>query len=145
MDSRIDDATRWWLDPERVEGSVHGVFEGGGAKGLLYVGALEGVLRRKLWFSAVAGSSAGAITAAMIAAGMRPSEMRAQMKDGLAVMALPRTWNGLRRVRHGTGLLDQDALCDRIVVIALTEGALALVKEARPVTQKVPAIPRNLS
>jgi predicted acylesterase/phospholipase RssA len=110
LGSRIADATRWWLDPERVEGFVHGVFEGGGAKGLLYVGALEGVVRRKLWFSAVAGSSAGAITAAMIAAGMRPGEMRAQMKDGLAVMALPRTWNGLRRVRHGTGLLDQDAV-----------------------------------
>src|SRR5437773_683673 len=51
-----DPSGRWWFDPERVEGFVHGVFEGGGAKGILYVGALRGVLRRKLWFSSVAGS-----------------------------------------------------------------------------------------
>ena len=72
----------WWLDPTRVEGFVHGVFEGGGAKGVLYAGALEGTLRRKLWFKAVAGSSAGAITAAMIAAGMTPAEIRTSQSRG---------------------------------------------------------------
>lgn len=51
---------------------VLGVFEGGGAKGVLYVGALEAMAERNLWFSAVAGSSAGAITAALIASGMGP-------------------------------------------------------------------------
>ena len=103
-------STRWWLDPARVEGFVHGVFEGGGATGLLYVGALEGVLKRGLWFSAVAGSSAGAITAAMVAAGMQPEEMRAAMSGGLEAMALPTTWNGLRRVGRGTGFLDQQGV-----------------------------------
>jgi predicted acylesterase/phospholipase RssA len=93
-----------------VDGYVSGVFEGGGAKGILYAGALEGLLRRKLWFSAVAGSSAGAITAAMIAAGMKPSEIGAQREAGLTAMATPTRWNGFRRVRWGTGFLDHDRI-----------------------------------
>jgi predicted acylesterase/phospholipase RssA len=95
-----------------VEGFVCGVFEGGGAKGVLYPGALEGMLRRKLWFSAVAGSSAGAITAAMIAAGMTPAEMRQEMDDGLVAMGLPTRWSGYRRIRWGTGFLDHEAIYD---------------------------------
>jgi predicted acylesterase/phospholipase RssA len=95
-----------------VDGFVNGVFEGGGAKGVLYSGALEGMLRRRLWFSAVAGSSAGAITAAMIAAGMTPGEMRREMDDGLAAMALPTRWSGYRRIRWGTGFLDHGAIYD---------------------------------
>src|SRR5689334_15314376 len=34
---------RWWLNTDQVQGYVHGVFEGGGAKGVLYAGALEAV------------------------------------------------------------------------------------------------------
>ena len=98
----------WWLDPTRVEGFVHGVFEGGGAKGVLYAGALEGLLRRKLWFKAVAGSSAGAITAAMIAAGMTPAEIRDEKEPGLKAMARPTRWSGYRRMRWGTGFLDHE-------------------------------------
>jgi predicted acylesterase/phospholipase RssA len=104
------EAGRWWLDGDRVEGYVSGVFEGGGAKGILYAGALEGLLRRKLWFSAVAGSSAGAITAAMIAAGMTPSEIGGQRKAGLAAMATPTRWSGFRRLRWGTGFLDHEGI-----------------------------------
>jgi hypothetical protein len=36
---------RWWLNTEQVQGYVHAVFEGGGAKGVLYAGALEAVLK----------------------------------------------------------------------------------------------------
>ena len=100
----------WWLDPTRVEGFVHGVFEGGGAKGVLYPGALEGMLRRRLWFKAVAGSSAGAITASMIAAGMTPSEMRGEQDPGLTAMARPTRWSGYRRLRWGTGFLDHERI-----------------------------------
>jgi predicted acylesterase/phospholipase RssA len=100
----------WWLDPTRVEGFVHGVFEGGGAKGVLYPGALEGMLRRRLWFKAVAGSSAGAITASMIAAGMTPSEMRDEQDPGLTAMARPTRWSGYRRLRWGTGFLDHERI-----------------------------------
>jgi len=103
-------AGKWWLDGERVEGYVYGVFEGGGAKGVLYAGALEGLLRRKLWFSAVAGSSAGAITAAMIAAGMTPSEIDGQRIAGLSAMAAPTRWSGFRRVRWGTGFLNHEGI-----------------------------------
>ena len=101
---------RWWRDPEKVQGFVHGVFEGGSIKGILYVGALEGVLKRKIWFSAVAGSSAGAITAAMIAAGLRPEDMRREMENGVKAMTLPTWWNGYRRLRKAAGFLDQDAV-----------------------------------
>ncbi|HKA53069.1 MAG TPA: patatin-like phospholipase family protein [Candidatus Binatia bacterium] len=46
-----------------------GVFEGGGAKGAAFVGALEAMERHDLWFQRVAGTSAGSIVAALIAAG----------------------------------------------------------------------------
>ena len=42
---------------------VAGVFEGGGAKGLLYRGAFEGMEEDGCWFGAAAGAWAGAITA----------------------------------------------------------------------------------
>ena len=48
-----------------------GVFEGGGAKGLAFVGALSFMESQGLWFKRVAGTSAGAITAAFIAAGYK--------------------------------------------------------------------------
>src|SRR3954454_18896496 len=99
---------RWLLNPAKVQGLVHGVFEGGGAKGVLYVGALQGVLMRRLWFSAVAGSSAGAITAAMIAAGLQPEDMRKEMDNGLEAMALPTKFNALRRLRKASGFMDQE-------------------------------------
>jgi predicted acylesterase/phospholipase RssA len=113
---------RWWLNTDQVQGYVHGVFEGGGAKGVLYVGALEAVLKRGLWFSGAAGSSAGAITAAMIAAGMNPSDIRAETERGLRTMATPTKLNATRRIRWGTGFLDhagvlswlRTVLCDRV-------------------------------
>ena len=50
---------------------IDGVFEGGGAKGAAYVGALTNLQEKGAWFRRVAGSSAGAITAALIAAGYK--------------------------------------------------------------------------
>lgn len=101
---------QWWRDSELVQRRVRGVFEGGGAKGVLYVGALEGVLRCKTWFSAVAGASAGAITATLVASGMAPDEMRREMKAGLDTLAPARFTNAWRRLRHGAGFLDHEAL-----------------------------------
>jgi NTE family protein len=101
---------QWWRDPKLVDGFVQGVFEGGGTKGVLYVGALKALLTRKLWFASVAGSSAGAITAAMIAAGMHPDHMKQEMDRGLVAMALPPAWRGLRRVRQGHGFLDREKI-----------------------------------
>jgi predicted acylesterase/phospholipase RssA len=49
--------------------SVDGVFEGGGALGAAFSGALRLLQDNFIWFDRVAGTSAGAITAALIAAG----------------------------------------------------------------------------
>jgi len=102
----------WWQNPERVESLARGVFEGGGAKGILYVGALEGTLRRKLWFSEVAGASAGAIVATLVACGMEPRHMRSEMEKALDALSPPRLTNAWRRLRCGAGFLDQTALRD---------------------------------
>jgi predicted acylesterase/phospholipase RssA len=80
----------WWQNSERVERLTRGVFEGGGAKGILYVGALEGMLRRKLWFSEVAGASAGAIVATLVASGMEPRQMRSEMEKALDALSPPK-------------------------------------------------------
>jgi predicted acylesterase/phospholipase RssA/FMN phosphatase YigB (HAD superfamily) len=47
----------------------YGIFEGGGAKGLAHVGALKACEERKIVFKGVAGTSAGAIIAGLIAVG----------------------------------------------------------------------------
>src|SRR5262245_50018374 len=55
---------------------VNGVFKGGGAKGVAYAGALEEFSERGLWFRSVTGASAGAITAALVAAGLSPDDIK---------------------------------------------------------------------
>lgn len=52
-----------------------GIFEGGGAKGLAHVGALKAAELNDVRFIGVAGSSAGAIVAALVAAGYTSSEL----------------------------------------------------------------------
>ncbi len=61
---------------------IDGVFEGGGAKGAAYIGALTNLQEKGIWFKRVAGSSAGAITAALIAAGYRAFCEDEQSKAG---------------------------------------------------------------
>ncbi len=65
---------------------VNGVFKGGGAKGIAYAGALTAMRARGLWFHSVAGASAGAITASLIAAGLGPDELAAAVPEGLKAM-----------------------------------------------------------
>jgi hypothetical protein len=67
-------SARWWAQPD-VEQLWHGVFKGGGAKGVAYGGALQAVAEHHVWFRAVAGSSAGALTATLIAAGLEPDRI----------------------------------------------------------------------
>jgi predicted acylesterase/phospholipase RssA/FMN phosphatase YigB (HAD superfamily) len=63
------------VPPVELRPSVHtgidcyGIFEGGGAKGLAHVGALKACEERKIRFKGVAGTSAGAIIAGLIAVG----------------------------------------------------------------------------
>jgi predicted acylesterase/phospholipase RssA len=66
------------------------VFEGGGAKGMVFVGACEEFFRRGQTFDRLLGTSAGAITAALLAAGYTPDEMLAALtekEDGRSVFA----------------------------------------------------------
>lgn len=58
------------------------VFEGGGAKGIVLVGALE-VLEQQPGYSfgRLLGTSAGAITATFVAAGLTANEMQARMAE----------------------------------------------------------------
>lgn len=70
----------WWTGHELV----NGVFKGGGARGVAYAGALRAVAARKRWFGSVAGASAGAITATLIAAGLGPDRIADISADALA-------------------------------------------------------------
>lgn len=54
---------------------AYAIFEGGGAKGLAHVGALAAAEEREIAFKGVAGASAGAIVAALIAGGYRSIDM----------------------------------------------------------------------
>lgn len=67
------------------------VFEGGGAKGFVLVGAYEEFVRRGHSHGRLLGTSAGAITAALMAAGYTPAEMLAALGErdaaGKSVMA----------------------------------------------------------
>jgi predicted acylesterase/phospholipase RssA len=51
------------------------VFEGGGAKGMVFVGALQELERRGHTYGRLLGTSAGAITATFTAAGLTVGEM----------------------------------------------------------------------
>ncbi len=55
------------------------VFEGGGVKGIGLVGALQAAEERGYRWERVAGTSAGAIVAAMVAAGFTAAEIKAKM------------------------------------------------------------------
>jgi predicted acylesterase/phospholipase RssA len=70
--------TPWWQGTTLYDG----VFKGGGGKGILYVGALEEVAASGRWFRAVAGSSAGAITAMLVASGFAPDRLAQLALDG---------------------------------------------------------------
>lgn len=105
--------TAWWRE-QGITRLVAGVFEGGGAKGVLYRGALEAMVEDPndaWWFAAAAGASAGAITATLVAAGFRPDQVGEQTKAGLARLERRATWsNALLRVRDGESYLDQEGL-----------------------------------
>ncbi len=92
--------------------AVIGIFKGGGAKGSLYVGALQAARERGLTFAQVAGTSAGAITAAFVAAGATPEQLRAYGDEAaeLGLAALPPPFRGARRLRNDLGILPLDDL-----------------------------------
>jgi NTE family protein len=62
--------------------SADGVFEGGGVKGIAFVGALEAAREKGIerWVN-VAGTSAGAIIASLLAVGYEPGQLRKILED----------------------------------------------------------------
>ena len=60
---------------------VDGVFSGGGIKGFAFVGALQVLEENDIFFERVAGTSAGAILAAFIAAGYSVDEIETMLDD----------------------------------------------------------------
>ncbi|SEO30748.1 NTE family protein [Amphibacillus marinus] len=55
---------------------VDGVFSGGGVKSFAYIGALQACEEKGIQFARVAGSSAGAIVAGLLAAGYQAKELK---------------------------------------------------------------------
>ena len=104
--------SRPWWEERGITRLVAGVFEGGGAKGVLYDGALQGMLDERCWFGATAGASAGAITATAIAIGLQPQDIGEETKEGLEALQPPTRLNGLLRIHDGGGYFDQDRLRD---------------------------------
>jgi predicted acylesterase/phospholipase RssA len=83
---------------------VDGIFKGGGTGGIVYVGSLMALARHGVWFKRTAGTSAGSIIAAMIAAGYdanecdylaAPSGVRSGSPDNLPPGAEPLNYRSL--------------------------------------------------
>jgi Patatin-like phospholipase len=99
----------WYGRAGVIEHLFYGVFEGGGAKGVAYTGALLAMAESKCWFRAVAGASAGAITAALVASGLAPEDMES-MTDHALQFFRTGVWAGLRRLRNTTGYFQSDSM-----------------------------------
>ncbi len=98
-----------WYDPRHVERWYCGVFEGGGARGMAYPGALAAMAESRAWFRSVAGTSAGAITAAFVGAGgeaARAEDFTVAMFEVVDAGTLA----GLRRLLRTGGYLPGDEL-----------------------------------
>ncbi|KYD20510.1 hypothetical protein B4135_1888 [Caldibacillus debilis] len=60
---------------------VHGVFSGGGVKGIAFIGAYQVLEEKGIRFDQVAGTSAGALFASLIAAGYTSEELFQMFSD----------------------------------------------------------------
>jgi NTE family protein len=77
-----DDEDQW------RDKSINVIFKGGGAKGIAYAGALEALEDRGIRLGSVAGTSAGAITASLIAAGYTSERLTPEVKQLLGSVKL---------------------------------------------------------
>ena len=92
----------WYQEDGAVKNWFYGVFEGGGAKGVAFSGALIAMKEEHCWFRGVAGSSAGAITAALVASGVSPDEIE-QLTDSALKQIQTNLFSGLRRLYKESG------------------------------------------
>lgn len=103
----------WYEDSIPIENRFYGVFEGGGAKGVAYNGALRAMKENKSWFCSVAGASAGAITAALIASGLSPEKIE-EKTDKILEEVQTGSFFGLLRLRYKGGYFPTDGLLKRL-------------------------------
>src|SRR5688500_16681010 len=98
--------------------SADGVFEGGGVKGIALVGALEAAEQAGItrWVN-VAGTSAGAIIASLLAVGHPPSQLRGILEATNYAKFADYGWGGkylggARNALRGRGLCPGTAFTD---------------------------------
>ena len=98
--------------------AADGVFEGGGVKGIAFVGALEAARERGIerWVN-VSGTSAGAIIASLLAVGYEPTRLRAILEQTDYAMFADYGWGGkvfggARNMIRGRGLCPGKAFTD---------------------------------
>lgn len=86
-----------------------GIFEGGGAKGLAHIGALKVAQEeRSITFRGVAGTSAGAIVAALVAAGYSANELYVLKQPSPETEILLGQIYSLEQAKKKKGLFDLD-------------------------------------
>src|ERR671915_967882 len=98
--------------------AADGVFEGGGVKGIAFVGALEAARERGIerWVN-VAGTSAGAIIASLLAVGYEPRQLREILEQTDYATFADYGWGGkivggARNALRGRGLCPGKAFSD---------------------------------
>jgi NTE family protein len=98
------------VDAPRETNAADGVFEGGGVKGIAFVGALEAAREKGIerW-KYVAGTSAGAIIASLLAVGYDPAQLRRILENTDYAQFADYGWGGkylggARNVLRGRGL-----------------------------------------
>lgn len=77
--------------PVRRAHRLDGIFSGGGSLGIAYAGALRAVQDHGFWFTRVAGTSVGAMIAALVAAGYEAAELEWLCAPSDASIARPRS------------------------------------------------------
>ncbi|RCW69442.1 patatin-like phospholipase family protein [Pseudorhodoferax soli] len=136
----------------------YGVFQGGGVKGVALVGALEVAESRGVSFEGVGGASAGAIVAALYAAGYTAAEMRSILEgvqfdsllDGASLVRLAlakrlglyrgklfQEWIHKHLARKGVRFFNDCPKQLRIVATNLTERTLVVLDTASQPTLEV--------
>jgi NTE family protein len=60
---------------------VDAVFEGGGVRGIAFIGAIQAMEETKVEWQRIAGTSAGAVIAALLASGYKSDEIRERLSD----------------------------------------------------------------
>ena len=68
------------LEYTKIFDNCLAVFQGGGCKAIAYIGAYRAAVDRGVQFTELAGTSAGAIIAALIAAGATPEDLESFIK-----------------------------------------------------------------